>query len=118
MFRCKGGGVMNRYEVQKSEEGHYKLDYIVIDKAKPEYHCDDVNHEFEPIWHFIVCHCSDEAQANIVCNLLNSNIENRDEVLIATYCGMKYTTSEIRLKHPRARIDVVNGAAINCYEER
>ena len=62
---------MSRYEVQKSEEGHYRLDWIVIDKTKPEYHCDDVNKELEPVWYDIVCHCKDEGAANLICEALN-----------------------------------------------
>ena len=62
---------MNRYEVQGSEEGHYKLDYIVIDKANPHYHCDDVNEELEPIDYEIACHCKDEGMANLICEALN-----------------------------------------------
>ena len=62
---------MNRYEVQESEEGHYKLDYIVIDKTKPKYHIDDANKELEPICYDITCHCKDESMANLICEALN-----------------------------------------------
>tara|TARA_R110000764_G_scaffold239686_1_gene339673 strand:+ start:571 stop:1005 length:435 start_codon:yes stop_codon:yes gene_type:complete len=65
------GGCMNKYEVQESEEGHYRLDYIVVDKTKPKYHIDDVNKELEPIWYDITCHCKDESMANLICEALN-----------------------------------------------
>lgn len=66
---------MNRYEVQESEEGHYRLDYIVIDKTKPHYHIDDVNKELEPIDYDIACHCKDEGVAYIICRELNRSLK-------------------------------------------